>query len=133
MKAIPEISIIAPVYNETESLEAFHKEIARVMTRSKRTWELLLVDDGSSDGSTDMIRKLALKDRHVRPVIFARNFGHQIAVTAGLDYCRGKAAVVIDAETGKPVQRRCGVEFQAMGAAPSTAFNNLNLRSMCEG
>jgi glycosyltransferase involved in cell wall biosynthesis len=102
MKAIPEISIIAPVYNEIESLEAFHQEINRVMTQSKLTWELVLVDDGSSDGSTDLIRKLAKKDKHVRPVIFARNFGHQVAVTAGLDYCRGKAAVVIDADLQDP-------------------------------
>jgi glycosyltransferase involved in cell wall biosynthesis len=102
MKATPEISIVAPVYNEIESLEAFHKEIARVMTQSKLTWELVLVDDGSSDGSTDLIHKLSKKDKHVRPVIFARNFGHQIAVTAGLDYCRGKAAVVIDADLQDP-------------------------------
>jgi len=102
MKATPEISIIAPVYNEIESLEAFHKEVGRVMTKSKLTWELVLVDDGSSDGSTELIRKLAKKDAHLRPVIFARNFGHQVAVTAGLDYCRGKAAVVIDADLQDP-------------------------------
>jgi glycosyltransferase involved in cell wall biosynthesis len=102
MKAAPEISIIAPIYNEIESLAVFHKEISRVMTKSKLTWELVLVDDGSSDGSTDLIRKLGKKDAHIRPVIFARNFGHQIAVTAGLDYCRGKAAVVIDADLQDP-------------------------------
>ena len=102
MKATPEVSIIAPVFNEIESLEAFHKKISRVMTKSKFTWELVLVDDGSSDGSTDLIRKLTKKDAHIRPVIFARNFGHQIAVTAGLDYCRGKAAVVIDADLQDP-------------------------------
>ena len=102
MKATPEISIIAPIYNEIESLEAFHKEISRVMARSKLTWELVLVDDGSTDGSTDLIRNLAKKDKHIRPVIFARNFGHQIAVTAGMDYCRGKAVMVIDADLQDP-------------------------------
>ncbi len=102
MKATSDISIIAPVFNEIESLEAFHKEINRVMTKSRLTWELVLVDDGSRDGSIELIRKLAKKDAHVRPVIFARNFGHQIAVTAGLDYCRGKAAVVIDADLQDP-------------------------------
>jgi len=125
MKATPEISIIAPVFNEIESLDAFHKEISRVMTKSKLTWELVLVDDGSRDGSTDLIRKLAKKDAHIRPVIFARNFGHQIAVTAGLDYCRGKAAVVIDADLQDPPEvilelvRKWREDFQVVYAVRS--------------
>jgi polyisoprenyl-phosphate glycosyltransferase len=65
-------------------------------------WELVLVDDGSQDGSTDIIRELAAKDEHIRPVIFARNFGHQIAVTAGMDYSRGQALVIIDADLQDP-------------------------------
>jgi polyisoprenyl-phosphate glycosyltransferase len=60
------------------------------------------VDDGSTDGSTDIIRELAKKDKRVRPVIFARNFGHQIAITAGWDYARGDAVVVIDADLQDP-------------------------------
>jgi polyisoprenyl-phosphate glycosyltransferase len=60
------------------------------------------VDDGSTDGSTDKICELAETDAHVRPVIFARNFGHQIAVTAGLDYARGAAVVVIDSDLQDP-------------------------------
>jgi glycosyltransferase involved in cell wall biosynthesis len=108
-KESPDISIVAPVYNEIESLEAFYKEVSRVMNgahekrgKARLTWELLLVDDGSRDGSSELIRKLARKDGHIRPVIFARNFGHQIAVTAGLDYARGRAAVVIDADLQDP-------------------------------
>jgi len=65
-------------------------------------WELILVDDGSRDGSTEMIRELAKKDPHVSPVIFARNFGHQIAVTAGLDYSQGKAMMIMDADLQDP-------------------------------
>ena len=60
------------------------------------------MDDGCTDGSTDRIRELAAKDKRVRPVIFARNFGHQIAVTAGMDYARGDAVVIIDADLQDP-------------------------------
>jgi dolichol-phosphate mannosyltransferase len=63
---------------------------------------LILVDDGSTDGSTEVIRTLAENDDRVKPVIFARNFGHQIAVTAGLDYSRGDAVVIIDADLQDP-------------------------------
>ncbi len=60
------------------------------------------MDDGSTDGSTDVIRTLAENDARVKPVIFARNFGHQIAVTAGLDYSRGDAVIIIDADLQDP-------------------------------
>jgi dolichol-phosphate mannosyltransferase len=72
------------------------------MESSGEPWELLLVDDGSTDGSTDKIRELAKADKHVWPVIFARNFGHQIAVTAGLDYACGESVVIIDADLQDP-------------------------------
>jgi len=98
----PTISIIAPVYNEHESLPELIRRVHEVMDPSGETWELVLVDDGSSDGSTDIIRSLAEQDKLVRPVIFARNFGHQIAVTAGMDYSRGDAVIVIDADLQDP-------------------------------
>jgi glycosyltransferase involved in cell wall biosynthesis len=95
-------SIIAPIYNELETLPQLYKRIRKVMSALSRAWELILVDDGSSDGSTDVIRKLAKQDKHVRPVIFARNFGHQIAITAGWDYARGEAVVTIDGDLQDP-------------------------------
>jgi dolichol-phosphate mannosyltransferase len=72
------------------------------MEQNREPWELIMIDDGSQDGSTDLIRNLRSKDPRVRPVIFARNFGHQIAVTAGMDYSRGEAIVIIDADLQDP-------------------------------
>lgn len=98
----PTYTIIAPVFNEVESLDILYERISQVMDTTGEPWELVLVDDGSTDGSTDKMRILAQKDNRVRPVIFARNFGHQIAVTAGLDYARGDAVVIIDADLQDP-------------------------------
>ncbi|HEX7393750.1 MAG TPA: glycosyltransferase family 2 protein [Anaerolineaceae bacterium] len=98
----PTFTIIAPVYNEAESLPVLYQRVKEVMDTTGESWELVLVDDGSKDGSTDMIRSLANQDKRVRPVIFARNFGHQIAVTAGLDYSRGQAVIIIDSDLQDP-------------------------------
>lgn len=95
-------SIVAPIFNEEENLPELYRRVKEVMGKTRKLWELLLVDDGSSDGSSDMIRALAKKDTRVRPVIFARNFGHQVAVTAGLDYSRGDAVVIIDSDLQDP-------------------------------
>jgi len=98
----PVFSIIAPVYNEINCLDALYSRVSEVMDSINDGWELILVDDGSTDGSTEKIRELAQKDERVRQVIFARNFGHQIAVTAGLDFSRGDAVVIIDADLQDP-------------------------------
>lgn len=99
---LPTFSIIAPIYNEESCLEELHHRISEVMDQTKEPWELILVNDGSVDRSAEIINKLAEIDKRVRPVIFARNFGHQIAVTAGLDYSRGQAVVIIDADLQDP-------------------------------
>ncbi len=95
-------SIIAPIYNEIENLPELYRRVKEVMNSSGEAWELILVDDGSTDGSTERIRELAQEDKIVRPVIFARNFGHQVAITAGWDYARGDAIVIIDADLQDP-------------------------------
>jgi len=98
----PVFTIIAPIYNELENIPELYPRIRDVMNQAGKPWELILVDDGSTDGSTDAIRKLGANDERVRPVIFARNFGHQIAVSAGIDYSRGDAVVIIDADLQDP-------------------------------
>ncbi len=95
-------SIVAPIYNELENIPELYRRVKEVMDSTGETWELVLVDDGSTDGSTNAICELASEDKRVRPVIFARNFGHQIAITAGWDYARGDAVVIIDADLQDP-------------------------------
>ena len=95
-------SIVAPIYNEAKNIPELYKRVKNVMESIGESWELILVDDGSTDGSTDLLVDLEEKDNHVKPIIFARNFGHQIAVTAGLDYSRGKAVVIMDADLQDP-------------------------------
>lgn len=95
-------SVVAPIYNEIENLPELYRRVKEVMNSSNESWELILVDDGSTDGSTDKIRELAKQDKTIRPVIFARNFGHQVAITAGWDYARGDAIVIIDADLQDP-------------------------------
>jgi glycosyltransferase involved in cell wall biosynthesis len=95
-------SIVAPIFNELDNLAELHRRVTEVMAASNEAWELVLVDDGSTDGSTSRILELAKQDKHVRPVIFARNFGHQPAITAGWDYARGDAVVIIDADLQDP-------------------------------
>ena len=98
----PTITIVAPCFNEAATLPEFHRRVFEAMQGQEETWELVLVDDGSQDDTAKILGELAHKDPHVRPVIFARNFGHQLAVTAGLDYSRGLAVVIIDSDLQDP-------------------------------
>jgi glycosyltransferase involved in cell wall biosynthesis len=102
MKTSVKYSVIAPIYNEIGNLPELYRRVKETLEMTGDTWELLMVDDGSTDGSTDVIRKLANSDEHIKPIIFVRNFGHQIAVTAGLDYAQGQAVVIIDADLQDP-------------------------------
>jgi glycosyltransferase involved in cell wall biosynthesis len=95
-------SIAAPVFNEIEIVDEFYKRVKTVMEDLGEPWELILVDDGSTDGSTEKILEHSEADSHVVPLIFARNFGHQIAITAGIDHARGRAVIILDADLQDP-------------------------------
>lgn len=97
------ISIVAPIYNEAGNIRELHRRISSVMETTAEPWELILVNDGSTDGSAELLRVLYAEDpKHVRVVHFSRNFGHAMAVTAGMDYASGQAVILIDADLQDP-------------------------------
>ena len=98
----PTISIVAPVYNEEAILHELYKRVAETMETLGEPWELVLVNDGSWDRSYEIMQELHEQDPRVHIVNFSRNFGHQIAITAGTDYAQGQAVVIIDADLQDP-------------------------------
>jgi polyisoprenyl-phosphate glycosyltransferase len=95
-------SLIVPIYNEAETIPEFYRRVTAVMDTLEGQSELLLIDDGSCDRSLQLIRDLHHQDPRVCYLSFARNFGHQIAVTAGLNFARGNIAIVLDADLQDP-------------------------------
>jgi len=98
----PMISIVTPVYNEEDNVIFFHDAVTRVMEETGMAYELIYVDDGSHDRTNELICGLAEKDPHVRALTFARNFGHQIAITCGMDFARGDAVITMDGDMQHP-------------------------------
>jgi dolichol-phosphate mannosyltransferase len=98
----PTFSIVVPVHNEAAGLAELHRRVAAVMDSLGEPWELVLVDDGSRDGSAGVIANLCDGDGRVRGVGLSRNFGFQVAVTAGLDTARGHAVILMDADLQDP-------------------------------
>ena len=97
-----DISVIIPVYNEEKNIQNLYDRLTQVMENLKITYELIFINDGSSDASIGLIKVLAKKNKEVKYIDFSRNFGHQIAVTAGLDKTIGDAVVIIDADLQDP-------------------------------
>ncbi len=98
----PVLSVIVPIFNEEEVIPELHRRITDVLDRIGEPWELVCVNDGSSDRSVSMLTALHEQDARIKVVHFSRNFGHQIAITAGMDYAQGDAVIIIDADLQDP-------------------------------
>lgn len=96
------ISIIVPCYNEQEVIHITHNRLVSVLEEITPQFELIYVDDGSQDETANQLRQLQQRDQRVKVVLLSRNFGHQMAVTAGLDHVSGDAIVLIDADLQDP-------------------------------
>ncbi len=98
----PEISVALPVFNEAENLDELKSRLVAVLEAAGRPWEIVFVDDGSRDASFEKMRAFAASDPRIRALRFSRNFGHQMALTAGVDAARGRIVAVMDADLQDP-------------------------------
>lgn len=98
----PEVSVVVPVYNEAAVLPEFGRRLHAVLAACAPDHEVVYVDDGSTDDSPTILLAAAANDPHVRVLSFSRNFGHQAAVTAGVEHARAAAIIVIDADLQDP-------------------------------
>ena len=98
----PEISIVVPLYNEEKNIRLMHDRLVSSILKITSNFEIIYVNDGSKDNSFLELLKLSNEDERVKYINFSRNFGHQIAVTAGLDYSKGTAVVIIDGDLQDP-------------------------------
>lgn len=99
---MPKYSIVIPVFNEEPIINETYKRLKEVIDKVKEDYELIFVNDGSTDSTHNLISSICKKDPRVKMLDFSRNFGHQIAISAGLDYAEGDAVVVIDADLQDP-------------------------------
>ncbi len=98
----PEISVVVPLYNEELVIEEMYKRLIIVLEKAEPEYEIILVNDGSKDRTCEMVKEICRQNDRVKLISFSRNFGHQIAITAGMDRAVGKAVVVIDADLQDP-------------------------------
>lgn len=96
------VSIVVPVYNEEDNIEHFYQAVREVMETLPYHWELLFVDDGSKDASRLILNKLEKQDDHIKALFLTRNYGHQTALTCGLDYADGDVVISMDGDMQHP-------------------------------
>ncbi|BCG57141.1 glycosyltransferase family 2 protein [Paenibacillus sp. URB8-2] len=102
MNANVRYSVIIPMYNEEAVIQETYRRIKKVMDRAEEPYELIFVNDGSADNCAQMIEEYGCWDESVKLIDLSRNFGHQIAITAGMDYALGDAVIIIDADLQDP-------------------------------
>ena len=93
-----EISVVAPVYNESGNLPELYKRLTKTLKSITQRYEIIFINDGSTDNTESLIRKIRRNDKKVKAVSFSRNFGHMAAVNAGLQVARGQRVVLMDAD-----------------------------------
>jgi polyisoprenyl-phosphate glycosyltransferase len=98
----PALSVVAPCFNEEDGIAEFHRRVTAVCQAGAASYEIVLVNDGSRDGTLAALHALAESDPHVVVVDLARNYGHQIALSAGLELCRGERILILDADLQDP-------------------------------
>ena len=98
----PTLSLVLPIFNEEAVLPELRARLSEFMVRLPEDTEVIFVDDGSKDDSLRLLRDMARSESHYKVIGFSRNFGHQVAITAGIDYARGEAVVVMDADLQDP-------------------------------
>jgi polyisoprenyl-phosphate glycosyltransferase len=98
----PVVTVVAPLFNEQENVAELHRRLGDVLQSLGMPYEVLLIDDGSRDSTPRLIDELVHQDRHVAAVHLSRNFGHQAAVSAGIDHARGRAVIVMDGDLQDP-------------------------------
>lgn len=97
-----EYSVVVPLYNEESVIQETYKRLKKVMEATDGSYEVIFVNDGSRDRTLEIARGIRGRDKRIKLLSFSRNFGHQVAITAGMDYSSGKAVVVIDADLQDP-------------------------------
>lgn len=97
-----EISVIVPSFNEEKNVPLIYERLTSTLSQISDDYEIIFVNDCSKDSTLSVIKQISEKDSHVKYISFSRNFGHQIAVSAGLDLCKGEAVVIIDADLQDP-------------------------------
>lgn len=102
MTESPEISLVIPLYNEEENLHALYRELVPVLNDINLRAEVIFVDDGSRDKSFQMVKELSALDNRISGISLSRNFGHQVALTAGMQHARGEMVITLDADLQHP-------------------------------
>ncbi|PKL15510.1 MAG: glycosyltransferase [Spirochaetae bacterium HGW-Spirochaetae-5] len=97
-KKAPQLSVVLPVYNEEESIDLQYKAVLDAVKKLNRTYEIIFVNDGSTDKSGDLLKLIAKKDKNVKLVLFRRNFGQTAAMAAGIDHSKGEVIVFMDSD-----------------------------------